>query len=287
MTRRREKFETRQYMVDPYFEFHHYYDEEPLSVPLHQHTFYELYFFISGNVSYHIEGKDYHLLPGDILITNDMDIHGPVIMPGLPYERIVIWLSPEFFDALAPLGTPFRDFFIETASRDYRLIRPDPRSGRRLMDLCGQIADLKHDDAFGGKALYGARMIELLTYLGRAVQETPDLAMPDVTEDERINRVLDYINARLTEDLSLKEISEAFYISDKYLCRRFRKYTGLSVYSYITKKRLITARNMIRDGAPVLTACMDSGFNDYSNFLKVFKREFGHLPSMLKENRSE
>ena len=287
MTRRREKFETRQYMVDPYFEFHHYYDEEPLSVPLHQHTFYELYFFISGNVSYHIEGKDYHLLPGDILITNDMDIHGPVITPGLPYERIVIWLSPEFFDALAPLGTPFRDFFIETASRDYRLIRPDPRSGRRLMDLCGQIADLKHDDAFGGKALYGARMIELLTYLGRAVQETPDLAMPDVTEDERINRVLDYINARLTEDLSLKEISEAFYISDKYLCRRFRKYTGLSVYSYITKKRLITARNMIRDGVPVLTACMDSGFNDYSNFLKVFKREFGHLPSMLKENRSE
>ena len=163
MTRRREKFETRQYMVDPYFEFHHYYDEEPLSVPLHHHTFYELYFFISGNVSYHIEGKDYHLLPGDILITNDMDIHGPVITPGLPYERIVIWLSPEFFDALAPLGTPFRDFFIETASRDYRLIRPDPRSGRRLMDLCGQIADLKHDSAFGGKALYGAKMIELLT----------------------------------------------------------------------------------------------------------------------------
>lgn len=287
MTRRREKFETRQYMVDPYFEFHHYYDEEPLSVPLHQHTFYELYFFISGNVSYHIEGKDYHLLPGDILITNDMDIHGPVIMPGLPYERIVIWLSPAFFDALAPLGTPFRDFFTETASRDYRLIRPDPRSGRRLMDLCGQIADLKHDENFAGKALYGAKMIELLAYLGRAVQETPDLAMPDVTEDERINKVLEYINGRLTEDLSLKEISEAFYISDKYLCRRFRKYTGLSVYSYITKKRLITARNMIRDGAPVLTACMDSGFNDYSNFLKVFKREFGHLPSMLKENRSE
>ena len=47
----------------------------------------------------------------------------------------------------------------------------------------------------------------------------------------------------------------------------------------IMKKRLITARNLLRDGCTVMEACLQSGFNDYSNFLKAFKREFGKNPS--------
>lgn len=35
---------------------------------------------------------------------------------------------------------------------------------------------------------------------------------------------------------------------------------------------------MIREGAPVMDACMKCGFNDYSNFLKAFEREFGRSP---------
>ena len=86
------------------FEFYHYLDEIPPKVEFHQHPFYELFFFLDGNANYTIEGKTYKLRPGDILLTNSLDIHRPEIFPGKPYERIVIWLEDSFFDRLRAGG---------------------------------------------------------------------------------------------------------------------------------------------------------------------------------------
>jgi len=63
------------------FEFYHYLDDTPSKVEFHQHPFYELFFFLDGNVNYSIAGKTYHLRPGDILLTNSLDIHHPEILP--------------------------------------------------------------------------------------------------------------------------------------------------------------------------------------------------------------
>lgn len=49
-------------------------------------------------------------------------------------------------------------------------------------------------------------------------------------------------------------------------------------HQYITKKRLMTARGMLRRGQPVRSAYLESGFNDYANFSKAFKAEFGLSP---------
>ena len=96
----REPFNPIQTMTEKYFEFHHTYNETPPTVEFHQHPFYEIFFFLSGNVIYTIEGKSYKLRPGDILLTNSSDIHRPDIQEGKPYERIVIWLANDFFEYL-------------------------------------------------------------------------------------------------------------------------------------------------------------------------------------------
>ena len=86
------------------FEFYHYLDSVPPKVEFHQHPFYELFFFLDGNVNYTIEGKTYKLRPGDILLTNSLDIHRPEIFPGKPYERIIVWLEDRFFEQLLAGG---------------------------------------------------------------------------------------------------------------------------------------------------------------------------------------
>lgn len=52
-----QQFTARQYMVSPDFEFFHYKDDNNLEVEYHYHDFYEIYFFISGRVTYIVEGK--------------------------------------------------------------------------------------------------------------------------------------------------------------------------------------------------------------------------------------
>ena len=100
----------------------------------------------------------------------------------------------------------------------------------------------------------------------------------DITENETINQVLLYINKNVTCNLSLDELSEQFRISKFYLCKQFKNYTGITVYQYIMKKRLMLSLDMLRKGTPVTVACRECGFNDYSNYLKAFKREFGKNP---------
>lgn len=267
-------------MTERYFEFHHTYNESPPTIEFHQHPFYELFFFLSGNVNYIIEGKNYNLRPGDVLLTSSSDIHRPDIHPGKPYERIVIWLADDFFGHLRDFyGEDLTTCFTDAALKDYRLIRPDSQNIMYLRQLCTQISEAKHSNEIGSKALVSAYLTEFLVYVSRAYYDAPGSIKQDVTENEKINQILLYINENLTDDLSLDHLAARFYTSKYYLSRQFRQFTGLSLYQYIMKKRLFVSRNMLRNGNSVMDACLQCGFNDYSNFLKAFKREFGKNPS--------
>jgi len=276
----KEEFNPSQFMTERYFEFNHTYNETPPTVEFHQHPFYEIFFFLSGNANYIIEGKNYSLRPGDILLTGSLDIHRPDIHPGKPYERIVIWLADDFFGHLKDFyGEDLTACFTDAALKDYRLIRPDNQNILYLKKICSKISDAKHGSEIGSYALASAHLTELLVQISRAYYDTPDSIKYDVVENEKINEILVYINENLTEDLSLEHLAARHYTSKYYLSRQFKQFTGLSLYQYIMKKRLIVSRNMLRNGSSVLDACYQCGFGDYSNFLKAFKREFGKTPS--------
>ena len=279
LTMYKEKFNPSQIMTEKYFEFHHTYNETPPTVEFHQHPFYEIFFFLSGNVNYIIEGKNYNLRPGDVLLTSSSDIHRPDIRPGRPYERIVIWLADFFGHLLEFYGEDLTACFTDSAIQDYRLIRPDSQNILHLKQLCAKISEAKRSRELGSYALASAYLTEFLVHISRAYYDAPDSVKYDVTENEKVNQILLYINENLTEDLSLEHLAARHYTSKYYLSRQFKQFTGLSLYQYIMKKRLIVSRNMLRSGSTVMDACFQCGFGDYSNFLKAFKREFGKTPS--------
>ena len=99
-----------------------------------------------------------------------------------------------------------------------------------------------------------------------------------MVENQKINAVVEYINRHLDADLSLDALAGRFYVSKYHLSRQFKQYIGVPIHQYITKKRLMTARGMLRRGQPVRSAYLESGFNDYANFSKAFKAEFGLSP---------
>lgn len=261
------------------FEFYHYLDNTPPKVEFHQHPFYELFFFLGGNVNYTIEGKTYKLRPGDILLTNSLDIHRPEILPGKPYERIVVWLEDRLFDYLRADGEDLAVCFADAARKDYRHIRPSHSQFIRMRTLCNQISQAQNSPALGSKTLVYAYLFEFLVEVCRCYFDTPAPLREDVTESDKINRILGYINENISLNLSLDDIANRFYISKFYLSRQFKRFTGMGIYQYIIKKRVTISRDLLRSGTSVTDACHECGFNDYSNYLKAFKREFDQNPS--------
>ncbi len=102
MKRKHHLYQTRQKMLSADYEIFHYSDIGLKQVNLHHHDFYECYLFISGDVTYFIEGKAYTLRPGDIILINSTELHQPIINNNnIPYERIVLWLNKPFLKSLS------------------------------------------------------------------------------------------------------------------------------------------------------------------------------------------
>ena len=270
-------------MNRPDFECHHYCDTVPPAVDFHEHEFYEVFFFVSGNVTYNIEGRTYLLRTGDILLTDNQDIHRPYISPGKPYERYVLWITPDFLNFLQKYGSNLSACFTDASRKKYKLIRPDSSLAAQLKNQLDKIIANRDDKNFGSEILEVIYIVEFMVYLNRAYFDTSDIIRRDVTENKKINRVVEYINENLSQDLSLEKLAEIFFISKSYLSHQFKTYTGMPLIQFIIKKRLTAARNMIRSGMPAMDACMLCGFNDYSNFHKAFKKEFGKSPKEFRK----
>ena len=275
-----EEFTHRQIMAERFYEYHHYRNDGPITVDFHEHAFYEIYIFISGNVNYIIEGRTYDLRPGDVLLTNNSDIHRPEILPSqYPYERIVIWLNNTFFNGLLDIGEDLTACFKDASNRDYRLFRPNASQLLKIQDTCRAIEQERSVNRLGSRVMAFSSIMEILVLISRAYYEISDSAQHGVTENQQINQIVAYINNHYNDDLILESLSSKFYLSKYYLSHKFKQFTGLSLYQFILKKRLTIARNMLMRGKSVTETYTECGFNDYSNFLKAFKQEFGEKPS--------
>ena len=81
------------------FRIFHLTDTMQKEFSFHYHDFHKITIFIKGNVQYYVEGKTYTLKPYDIVLVNRNDIHRVLAEPGVPYERIIVYISPSFMHA--------------------------------------------------------------------------------------------------------------------------------------------------------------------------------------------
>ncbi|WP_133013930.1 AraC family transcriptional regulator [Clostridium cuniculi] len=289
MKRKISTFSSRQVMNSEDFEFFHYSDNVPINVEYHNHDFYEIFFFISGKVKYVIEGKTYTLKPNDILLTNNKELHKPIIENGMNYERIIIWISPSFVKTIENNETDLTLCFDSSSKHHHNLLRPNIDLFHVINKIYEKLEKACSSNDYGDKLLRKVYITELLIYLNRAYFDTSKEIDIDIEHNSKISDVLQYINENLCEDLSLDTLSKKFYISKYHLSRQFKQYVGFTIHQYIMKKRLIIAKIHLHDGASINSAYIYSGFNNYQNFIKAFKDEFGLSPkkyvASLNENK--
>lgn len=100
----------------------------------------------------------------------------------------------------------------------------------------------------------------------------------------RIDRVIRYIEANLTNKISLNEVAKVSCFSAYHFHRIFSAIMGETVNDYIVRRRLERAVNLLifQTELSVTRVALDSGFSSSANFSKAVKLHFGFSPSEIR-----
>lgn len=260
------------------FEFFHLKDMKDIQFEYHYHDFSKIIIFISGNVTYLIEGKAYRLKPWDILFVGSNQIHKPVIDPTIPYDRAAIWVKPGFLENHSRESDMLTCFHL-TAERNVNLLRLEPNENKYVQALLSKLEEACKTGGFGSDVLKNAIFLQLIVILTRELLgNSGTKEISDIVTDADIQKILNYINANIDADLSIDALADRFYLNRYHLMHKFKQQTGFTVHGFVLQKRLLRADRLIRTGTPPVDACGMSGFNDYSNFVRAYKKLFGTSP---------
>ena len=93
------QYEARGYLKEP-FRLFHLADGRGEYIEYHYHTFHKIIILLAGRAGYAVEGERYELAPGDFVLVGSGSIHRPVVETGDYYERMILYIAPDYLRAL-------------------------------------------------------------------------------------------------------------------------------------------------------------------------------------------
>ena len=279
MRERSQRFDPRQTMRSDTFEVFHYREPRPNTVEVHHHDFYEVYYLLSGEVEYWVDGRIIRMQKGDLLLINPLELHRPIVDAGSQvYERIVLWINKEYLEGLHSDQMDLSRCFDTSLPNHTHLIRPLAAERSVLTARMGEMVREFYSRELGGYLSAYGLFVQFMVQLNRMA--TKDATVQEETQQLSglVQNVLGYISENLGHPMTLERIAAQFYVSKYYLSHAFSREVGVSVYRYILLRRLLMARQLLTAGESAGQVCRACGFSDYTSFYRAFKSEYGISP---------
>ncbi len=247
-------------------------DPDERDFTMHIHDRCEIYFFVSGDVEYLVEGSKYPLKENSLMIMRPAEAHAPKIAGRSKYERYAINFPISFASPIDPDGWLTKAFserqlgksnMFSSSEMDMVLVK------KLFSEMCSD------NDDYRKRLTINTHLITLLDMLSRAWGEKEKTKHK---QQSNAQRIVMHVNEHLTEDISVPLLAEHFYLSTSQFNRVFRQATGAAPWEYITKKRLTIAKELLRNGISAQEAAERCGFKDYSVFYRAHVKNFGHAP---------
>ena len=243
----------------------------PGSFPPHVHDLLEFCIPTKGYVDYRIERNVYHVAPWNILVIKPNEVHNCIVTAPTSYHYLCLWFRPEpesLFHEFLRRGFGNNNLLVPSEE-----IRVQLERIHQEMRAC----------ALTNNALRKyALALEFLTYIKEC--ETSEEGL--VKFPTQLENVLTDIEENFRSIQSLSDLAERHFLSLSTLSRLFREYLHIAPWQYIENKRLANACTLLQEGKSVTDTCMESGFPDYCNFIRLFRKRFGASPTVYKKTFS-
>lgn len=233
------------------------------------HPYYEILYYMKGDATFLSEQFEKVLEEGSLIIIPKETYHKFQIENHEDYTRLVF-----NFPDITEL-----DDLINGVLSNIKIIE---NVGPNIMHLLNRIIEILTDEEQEDhqKPLLNASLHMLLAELN--VGKSPMFAPLMHQSDQLISRCIQYIDTNFAKGITVEQISKKMCVSASSLHSCFKRHLGISVYKYITEKRLIHAYKLIVNGSNPTKIYTDCGYNDYPTFYKAYVKKFATPPSKDK-----
>ena len=235
--------------------------DHPISWESHCHAKYEMIAVAEGDITVMLEGQNYRLKKNQIIIIPPLFYHSVTINEEENYRRITVLFG---LDAIPDV---LQDNY--TKQDKYSFI--DASRIKRIKDICQ-----KADSAFYAPLLQSL-MVEIF-YDALHSSSAPS----EIEADVFLQKALRYIDEHLHEKILLDDLAKVTAQSKSSFCHLFKKKMEISPNQYILQKKLALASKLISEGTTPTVAAMQIGYENYSNFYRVYRKHFGINPKSNK-----
>ena len=270
-------------MTSRYVDTHRDTSYSNAQMQLHSHTFYELLYCINSCGAEYLVGPErYRLQQGDIIFVPPGVSHRPLLPESMqePYMRYVLWLSAEF---MAQYARMFPYAFTEKQAHA-SMLRTGGTSWEHLGDIfrAGVLEAERQADGWEA-AVIGNTML-LLTQIKRAT-DAQSAHLLKAEQPELLDQIATYVEENFSHTIAIGDLAKTFFVSSSTISHLFKQKLGVSLYRYVTQRRLIAAKTLIEKGRSLEDVAGQTGFTDYSGFIEPLSKHSAFLPGSTAHYR--
>lgn len=246
-------------------------DELPNSfeIPSHWHRSLEFSYVRKGEVHLMINNHQKVVKEKEFILVNSSQIHQLSSPDPIECEVVICVISYQFLKTLCPEIENLYFDIDQSSEKKQRL--QDIYEHFRMMELEPQDYDYVITTAYLYEIIY-----TLLKYYQGNIDEKVSLNL-------KRHKILDYIEEHYSENLSLKTISEAWYMSEGHFSRTFHNYFGINFKTYLTNYCIYCSYNDVAESEKrIEDIAYEHGFPNVKAFINAFKKSYGMTPYQFR-----
>lgn len=253
----------------------------------HDHDFTEITYILSGKGKYLVNGTEYDVQAGDVIMCN----------PGVKHQNIVINKKEptvEFF-------TGFTDFHFKNMPPNSIILkdngfvlRTNTETKQEISRHCFEMIAENELNQVGKYFMLKSHLMQIMLLIIREITEVKDTSLKGCNFESYhksyvVKKIINYLNENYENKISLDQIAHNMYLSPVYISKIFKEETGESPINYLIKIRLEKAKDILAtsNGGSIKSIANSVGYDDVYHFSKLFKKYYGTSPLYYKKSFSK
>ena len=252
----------------------------------HWHEFMEITCILSGKGTYYVNGNTCQVEAGDMIIFNNIDVHGWEARENMEL-LVMVFDAGLVFDGAHSLEYEYLIPFLEWGTNFQNKISRQGIYTERMFQILQEMEEEYEGRTEGWKLMIKADILRLLTVLVRHYQTgEPQRESLSVRKKQmkRLENALVYIKENFDKKITLEEAASMAYMSPNYFSAYFKRVTGKNLREYLVEQRVLKAAELLKNSSLNLMEIeQECGFTNTSNFYRLFKKQMGISPGEMRK----